>query len=135
MEGFPTAHCRVLAVEVHGDDAFFMLDTGPPEYCYLYGGTVKREAGGWGGAHDSNGGGVGWTLTDWEQDVGVVHLCDEAPPGIDAVRVAWRSEVREVPVRNGVYLAVWWREPSPEVEWPRATAFRVGGHWLAAPGA
>lgn len=130
MQGFPAAYCRVLAVDVDGDDGFVMLDTGPAEYRYLYGGTVKRMAGGWCGGADSNGGGVGWTLTDWDHHIGVVHLCDEAPPGADVVRVSWRGEEREVPVRNGVYLVTWWREPNSEGDMPRVTEFRVGSRWI-----
>ena len=130
MEGFPTAHCRVLAVEVDGKDGFVLLDTGPSEYRYLYGGTVERLAGGWRGGIDSNGGGIGWTLTDDARDVGVVSARGEAPDGADAVRVEWRGESRESPVRNGVYLVTWWREPWPEDDWPEVTAFRIDGDWV-----
>jgi hypothetical protein len=132
MEGFPAAHCRVLAVEVDGKDGFVVLDTGPAEYRYLYSGTVERVEGGWIGGIDSNGGGVRWTLTDGERDLGVVALSDEAPPGADAVRVTWRGHERQAPVRNGVYLVTWWREPYPEGAWPQVTAFRIGGRWVAA---
>ena len=58
MDGFPTEHCRVLAVDADGDDAFVVLDTGPTEYRYLYSGTVERVGDGWIGGIDSNGGGV-----------------------------------------------------------------------------
>lgn len=91
MQGFPAAHCRVLAVELDGKDGFVVLDTGPAEYRYLYGGTVERVEGGWTGGIDGNGGAAGWTLTDREREVGVVALWDEAPAGADAVRVTWRS--------------------------------------------
>jgi hypothetical protein len=66
MEGFPAAHCRVLAVDLNGEDGFVVLDTGPEDYRYLYGGTVKRVDGGWVGGCDGNGGAVGSTLTDRE---------------------------------------------------------------------
>jgi hypothetical protein len=132
MKGFPAAHCRVLAVTLDGEDGFVVLDTGPADYRYLYGGTVKRVDGGWRGGIDSNGGAVGWTVTDPERELGVVAAWDEAPRGADAVRVAWRAEEREAPVENGVYLATWWREPSPEDEWPRVTAFRIDGRWVPA---
>ena len=135
MAGFPAAHCRVLAVEGDGDDGFVMLDTGPSDYPYLYAGTVRRQHGGWRGGSDSHGGGVGWTLTDWDRDLGVAHLCHEAPAGADAVRVFWCGEERDVPVRNGVYLATWWREPNPEGELPRVAALRIGGRWTPAPDA
>jgi hypothetical protein len=135
MQGFPPAHCRVLAVAVDGKDGFVVLDTGPAEYTYLYSGAVERVEGGWIGGSDGNGGGLRWTLTDAERELGVVALCDEAPPGVDAVRVTWRGERREAPVRNGVYLVVWWREPCPQGSWPRVTELRVHGRWVAAPGA
>jgi hypothetical protein len=130
MHGFPRAHCQVVAVEVDGKDGFVLLDTGPAEYRYLYGGTVQRLAGGWCGGIDSNGGGVRWTRTDDEGDVGVIAVCGEAPSDAVAVRVEWRGEIRETPIRNGVYLLTWWREPYPERDWPEVTAFRVGNAWL-----
>jgi hypothetical protein len=133
MGGFPAAHCRVLAIAVHGDYAFAVLDTGPAEYRYLYTGTVERDDGGWHACFDGNGGGCGWTITDMESGLGVVACRDEAPAGADAVRVAWRSEEREVPVQNGVYLVTWWDEPCPDGPFPEVVAFRVGGRWMPAP--
>lgn len=133
MQGFPAAHCRVLAVELDGKDGFVVLDTGPTAYRYLYGGTVKRVEGGWTGGIDGNGA-VGWTLTDWEREVGVVALWDEAPPGAGAVRVAWQAGEREAPVRNGVYLVTWWRVPNPQGLWPLVTAFYIDGQWVPAVG-
>jgi hypothetical protein len=133
MEGFPAAYCRVLAVAVDGDDGFVMLDTGPREYRYLYGGAVKRLADGWCGLADSNGGGTGWTRTEADHDLGVVYICNEAPAHADIVRVSWRGELREVPVQNGVYLAAWWREPCPDRDWPWTTACRIDGRWIGAP--
>jgi hypothetical protein len=132
MEGFPAANCRVIAAAVDGDDGYVMLDTGPPEYSYLYVGAVKRLAGGWCGLTDSNGGRIGWTLTDEDHNLGVVHVCDEAPRNADAVQISWRGEQRDVPVQNGVYLTAWWREPYPDGEWPQVTAFRAGGRWIPA---
>ncbi len=132
MQGFPVAHCRVLAVDLSGEDGFAVLDTGPEDYRYLYAGTVKCVDGGWVGGSDGNGGTVGWTLTDREREVGVVALWDEAPPGADAVRVVWRGEVREAPVRDGVYLVTWWREPDPKDARPRVASFRIGGRWVPA---
>ncbi len=134
MQGFPAAHCRVLAVAVDGDAGFVVLDTGPAEYRYLYGGTVGRVDGGWHGGIDGNGGGVGWTRTDEASALGVVALWDEAPAGADAVRAVWRQEEREAPVEHGVYLFTWWREPSPDDTLPRVVAFRIGGQWRAVGG-
>jgi len=134
MQGFPAAHCRVVAVALDDKDGFVVLDTGTAEYRYLYGGTVERLNGGWRGGVDGNGGAVGWTRTEAEHELGVVAIWDEAPSGADSVRVTWRGEVREAPVRNGVYLLTWWRESYPEDDWPRVTAFRVGDRWMAPRG-
>ena len=130
MHGFPSAHCRVLAAAVDGDDGYVLLDTGPAEYRYLYGGTVKREDGGWPDGISGNGG--GWTRTDAERDLGVVALWVVGRAGAEAVRAAWAADEREAPVRDGVYLFTWWRVPDAADAWPRGTAFRVGGRWVAA---
>jgi hypothetical protein len=129
MEGLPPEHCRVLAMQVDGKDGYVLLDTGPPEYVYLYGGTVECFDEGWCGGCDSNGGGVGWTRTDDQTDVGVVAVSGEAPPLAVAVRVDWRGERRDVPVQNGVYLVTWWREPFPDGDWPQLVAFRIDDNW------
>lgn len=34
---------------------------------------------------------------------------------------------RESPVRNGVYLVMWWRVPDPKDALPRVAAFRIDG--------
>jgi hypothetical protein len=41
MEGFPTAHCRVIASRTFEDDAHVLLDTGSPGQPYLYGSTAS----------------------------------------------------------------------------------------------
>jgi hypothetical protein len=132
MLGFPPEHCRVLAIDVDGDDAFFVLDTGPAEYRYLYSGTVRRVGDGWISSIDGNGGGVCWTRTDDARELGVVALSDEAPSDSDAVRVSWRGRERESLVRNGVYLVTWWQEPFPEDSWPAVVAFRIADRWVDA---
>jgi hypothetical protein len=131
MEGFSAAHVRVVASARDGDHAFVVLDTGVTGAPYLYGGTVHRIAGRWHGGSDSNGGAVSWSRTDEAGEVGVVALWDEARPGANAVRVRWRGAEREVPVQFGVFLAVWWREPWPEDEWPALVAIRVNDRWIA----
>jgi hypothetical protein len=131
MEGFPDAHCRVVATLVSGDDAYVLLDTGEPGYPHLYGGCVARENGGWRDGTSSNG--PGWTRTGSpDDDLGTLVIWDEAPEGADHVRVSFRGETRVVPVTNGVYLAAWWRLPCPEGEFPRVEAFRVRGRWEPA---
>jgi hypothetical protein len=130
MFGFPRAHVRVVALVQDSDHAFVVLDTGSPGAPYLYGGTVHRIAGRWQGGSDHNGGGVGWTVTESGQELGVVTIWDEAPAGAEAARVRWRSVERDVPVNAGGFLAAWWREPYPDDdEWPTLVAFRVSGQW------
>src|SRR5688572_7795194 len=102
MHGFPPEHCRVLAAEVNGRFGFVVLDTGPAEYRYLYGGTVEQVEGAWSSGIDGNGT-MGWTVTDSDRGVGVLAVWDEAPPGAEAVSVSWRGGAREIPVQNGVY--------------------------------
>lgn len=123
MEGLPAAHCRVVASLAEGDDAFVVIDTGPAGHPYLDGATVRRVDGGWVGG--SSGNGAGWTLTEGE--LGTLHVWGEAPAGAEAVRVEWGGEVREAPVRNGVYLVAWWRVPCPEEDDPQVAGFRMGG--------
>jgi len=36
MEGFPKAHCRVVASRTFEDDGYVLLDTGSPGRPYLY---------------------------------------------------------------------------------------------------
>ena len=127
MSGFPAGHCRVVACEVDGDDAYVLLNTGSAEHPYLYGGTARREGGGWRDGTSGNGG--GWTRTDADDEVGVLSLWDIAPAGADAARVRWGDDVREVRVRDGAFLATWWRVPFPVDSWPEVVAFRIGGEW------
>lgn len=129
MAGLPPAHCRVVASASEGADGFVVLDTGPPEYRYLYAVSVERQDGGW--AEGSSGNAVGWTATDRDRELGTLAAWDEAPADADRVRVAFGGEVREAPVANGVYLVAWWRVPCPADDWPRAVAFRVGDAWVA----
>src|SRR5687767_14097853 len=111
LSGFPPQHCRVVACDVNGNDAYVLLDTGTDEHPYLYGGTVSRETDGW---HDrTSGNGIGWTRLSADDEIGVLSIWAEAPAGADAVRLRWKGEEREVPVRAGAYLATWWGVPAP----------------------
>ncbi|HEX6037294.1 hypothetical protein, partial [Longimicrobium sp.] len=129
LDGFPSAHCRVVASAADGDDAYVLLDTRPAGAPYLYGVCVARTDGGW--VEGSSGNGDGWTMTDGERGVGTATAWETAPEGADRVRVAFGGDVREVAVENGVYLAAWWRVPYPD-DLPRAVGFRVGGRWIPA---
>jgi len=128
MSEFP-ADCRVVASAVDGDDAYVLIDTNPSESAYLYGVCVRRGDGGW--EEGTSGNGPGWTLTDFEGELGTLVLWGEAPEGADRVRVEWRGETREAAAEGGVYLLAWWRVPCPD-EHPREGAFRVRGAWVDA---
>lgn len=129
LDGFPGAHCRVVAARISGDDAYVLLDAGEPGYPYLYGSCVAREDGGWREGTSSNG--PGWTSTEEDGELGTLVDWDVAPEGADQVRVSFRGETRIEPVANGVYLAAWWRVPS-DLAFPRVEAFRIRGRWVPA---
>ena len=132
MNGFPPAYCRVVASAVEGDDGFVVLDTGAPGRPYLYAVAVWREDGRW---YDGNSGNAcGWSVTDMDNELGSLAAWDYAPVNADRVRIAFRSEVREVPVADGAYLTVWWRVPCPEFgDWPWPISFRRNGIWTPGP--
>ena len=132
MSGFPAEHCRVLVRATEGNAAFVVLDTGPAEYRYLYGGTAERVAGGWTDGTSSNGLSAGWKLTDREGDRGVAYIYDEAPSGADRARAALGADVQEAPVRHGIYLVTWWGVPADETRTTAPVAFRIGGEWVPA---
>ena len=131
MAGFPPEHCRVLASVTEGDAAFVVLDTGPAEYRYLYGGTAERVEGGWADGINSNGPSAGWTLTDRERELDVAYTYAEAPDGADRARVACGAEFQEPAVINGIYLAAWWGVRSDDARTPVTLAFRIAGVWVA----
>jgi hypothetical protein len=126
MEGFPKAHCRVIASRTFEDDAYVLLDTGSPGQPYVYGSTCYRRDGQWFEAGSSNA--PGWAQTSHDPDLGTLSLWGDAPAGIDAVRVEFDGSTWEEPVRHGGYLLVWWRV-SASTEWPRIVAVREHGAW------
>ena len=116
MSGFPPVHCRVVASVMHEGDAYVLLDCGSPGQPYLYGVNCVRREGGW--SEMSSGNGPGWSLTVPDRGLGTPTLWGDAPADADLVRVNFNGLTSEVPVRNGAYLAVWWRVPSPRHGWP-----------------
>ena len=131
MDGFPAAYCRVVVSAAEGDDGYVVLDTGPAEYRYLYGVAVWRDDDGWRDRSSGNGPATGWTRTDERHGLGTAYTYGNAPDGATQVRAALGSEIREVPVVDGVYLATWWRVPV-DAPTPVATAFEIDGAWVAA---
>ena len=128
MSTFPAESCSVVAARTEGDDAYVLLDTGPPERPYLYGVNCHRTDGRWFEGASSNG--PGWGQTDDGTDVGTLSLWNDVPMGVDSVRVAFGGAVIDEPVQNGAYLLVWFRVQLPS-EWPRVVAVRRSGNWEA----
>ena len=126
MEGFPEAHCRVVGIRSSGDRASVLLDTGSPDYPYLYGANCYRRDGRWFESGSNNTG--GWQQTSHDPDLGTLSFWDDEPPGADMVRVQSRHGLVEAPVQNGAYLFVWFDERAPH-PWPRVVATRVNGLW------
>ena len=126
MEGFPKAHCRVVASRTFEDDAYVLLDTGSPGQPYLYGSTCYRRDGRWFEAGSTNG--PGWAQTSHDPDLGTLSFWGDVPAGVEAVRVEFDDTILEESVRDGAYFLIWWRVPAP-TEWPRIVAIREGGTW------
>jgi hypothetical protein len=127
QSSFDPRFCRALRTRTHGDDAIALFDTGPEGQPYLYEVHYHRRDGRW--SEGSSGNGSGWTSVDPGMELGTVTIWDEAPPGADKVRVEFAGELREEPVSDGAFLAVWWRVPYSRWRWPRVSAFRINGVW------
>jgi hypothetical protein len=128
--GFPPGACRVVAARTNGSDAYVLLDTRPTGPPYLYGSVCYLKDGVW---HEgSSGNGSGWSATggDDDDDFGTLYLWNDAPAGANRVRISFRGLVHEEEVRDGAFLAVWWRVPFPEDEFPVVVAFRVDDRWM-----
>lgn len=130
MVGFPARYCRVVASRIEGDDAYVLLDTGSDGRPYLYGVNCSRHDGGW--VEGGSGNGPSWSQAGPDELLGTLVIWGEAPGGADMVRARFGGVVVEEPVNNGVYLAVWWRTPSPGTSWPSVEAFRIRERWVLA---
>jgi hypothetical protein len=131
MEGFPPAHCRVVASRVSGDYAYVLLNTGSRSQPYLYGANCICEHGRWFEQGSSNS--PGWQGADDPPYLGNLSFWGDAPQGAHAVRVIFEDQTVEESVVDGAYLLVWWQVPRPS-EWPRVSAFRIDGVWTPQPG-
>ena len=127
MTGFPARYCHVVASRVNGDDAYVLIETGSDGNSYLCGVTCVRRDGSWREWGSGNGGGWSPSGPDYV-DLGTLSFWGEARRDADMVRIVFGGKTIEEPVKDGAYLAVWWRTPSPD-EWPRIEAFHVGGEW------
>ena len=130
LAGFPEKAARLIASCADGDDAYVLLETGSDTQSYLYGVNCSRVNGRWQEGASGNGG--GWSQAGSDPALGTVAAWNEAPPEADAVRLEFAGVVQDVPVTHGVYLAVWWRVPCPEVWGPRLEAYRIKGAWIPA---
>lgn len=126
MEGFPPKYCRVLASAIEGDDALVVLETGSDDYPYSYTVWCHRSDGRWHERSSSSGEGIQWTGAS-EDSPGTGALCGGAVPGADAVVVQWNGIQKEVPVRNGAYVALWQDVLAPENV--GVVSFKVNGVW------
>ena len=126
LAGFPQEHCRVIASQLHDDEAYVLLDTGQPGQPYLYGAHCRRTNGQWIESGSSNG--PSWQAVHSNPKLGTLSYWDEAPAGADAIRISFHDEVVDAPIQNGAFLAVWWQVPYP-TQWPRVVAVRVIGTW------
>jgi hypothetical protein len=126
MFGFPEKYCRVIASSVDDDWAYVLLDTGSDGRSYFYGGWCRRQNGRWYDAGSSNGSSL--TLRSHDPDVGMMAFWDEVPAGVEAVRVEFFGDIQEVKVKDGAFLAMWWRTPASG--YPRIDAFRIDGEWI-----
>lgn len=121
--------CRVLVAASEGDDGYVLLDGGTESYRYLYGVNVHRRAGRWHEGVSSNG--PGWSSVEHDvvgTNLGTLTAWGDAPDGADLVRVVYGKSRVEVPVENGAYLAVWWRQPDTD-DYPMEEAVRIDGRW------
>jgi hypothetical protein len=128
VAAFPAGAARVIAFSASADDAYVVVDVGSADFPYLYGVTFARLGGSW--QERGSGNGPGWSRTSATEEVGTLAFWDEAPPRADRARIEFAGSALEVPVINGVYLATWWRVPSPALETPRAIRFRIDGRWI-----
>lgn len=127
LDGFPRAHCRVVASRADGGHAYVFLDTGSAVQPYLYGVDCVRLSGRWFGSISGNG--PGWSQAGTDPSLGTLSLWGDAPANADMVRVEYRGQLRDEPVTGVAFLVVWWQQPGLLTEGPRVKAFRVDGRW------
>jgi hypothetical protein len=131
MSTFPAEYCSVVAARSDEDDAYVLLNTGPPGHPYLYGVHCRRRAGRWDEGYSSNG--PGWSQTDDDREVGTLSFWGDVPAGVDSVRVEFEGTAIDEPVRNGACFLVWFRVPCPS-QWPRVIAVCSSGRWEPGSG-
>jgi hypothetical protein len=113
----------------HGDVAYVLFDTGPPEYRYLYGVNYERQDGKW--TEGTSGNGPGWSAVGPTPGLGTLTVWGEAPAGSDRARGTFGETPSEVPIEDGVYLLIWWDVPDTADLWSsRQLSFRINGDWV-----
>jgi hypothetical protein len=124
---FPMQFCFIVAIREMGDDGYVLFDTRANGQPYLYGVNYERgDDGRWMEGNSSNG--SGWSQIGPDAKLGTLAVWEEGPPDVDRVRVELvDGQVREEPVENRAYLAVWWRVPrTVEVKQIR---YHIDGTW------
>lgn len=131
MVGFPEKYCRVAASATDGDCGYVLLDTGSDGRPYFYGVNCYRMNGRWHESSSSNGG--GWSgCGSADGELGMFAFWGEAPVGADAVRIGFDGKFRNVNVKNGAFLAMWWKLPCPSTS-PCVVSYRIDGKWTPTP--
>jgi hypothetical protein len=125
----PARFARALATAISPDQstAVVILGTNEEPFLYPYEVICYRKEGRWFEGSGSNGIGVGWTTTSGgdrgEMQLGVLRLVGEAPEGVRAVVVGYKSEEHRVPVlMNGFFIFAAWDVPD-DYEPPEALRY------------
>ncbi len=126
MVGFPPAHCRVVASQSCGKDAYVLLDTGSTGQPYLYGVNCHKKGERW--FESASGNGSGWEGASDDPALGTLSFWGDAPAGVDSVRIDFGGAIVDARVHLGAFLLVWWRVPSP-TQWPCIVAIQEEGVW------
>ncbi|HEV8421324.1 MAG TPA: hypothetical protein VGR13_08225 [Actinomycetota bacterium] len=125
----PERYGRELAVSLSpdGEQAAVLLETNERPYIYPYLVFCDRTAEGWTEGSSGSAEGLTWHRTtpiDSPSAAGVVILVGEAPNEAQRAVVAWRSEEKTVPVREGYFLYAEWDVLDSETrDWPRLVRF------------
>src|SRR5262245_51962923 len=120
------AAVRVVASQVHDNNAYVLLDAGSETQPYLCGSICSRRDGRWFELASKNG--PGWSHFS-PDNLATMSFWGKAPAGADMVRVLFKKRLREEPVVHSAYFVVWWQEPYDEKEWPVVHSFRIRGNW------
>jgi len=101
----PPQHARVAAISEFNDYAFVVMEMNDPPWVEVEESLCHRVDDVWREEWEGGGLGAGWSVVG---ESGVVTLSGEAPDDVATVRVRFRDEIRECPVRGGYFLFIEW---------------------------